>query len=120
MTESEILETWHRAEKSGELVPGGLNYEQFSWCMRVMVLRSMPYDEYLRTVHWGLVREEVMREARWVCICGERARDAHHVSYERIGYEQPGDVIALCRSCHERWHRTWIHRSRAAFAQEAA
>jgi hypothetical protein len=29
----------------------------------------------------------------------------HHRSYARLGFEQPEDVVVLCRSCHTRHHR---------------
>jgi len=82
--------------------------------LAVEVLRSMPYPEYLRTNHWKAVRNRVMQQAGWKCqLCPGGAVDAHHMTYENRGDEGPGDVIALCRVCHSRWHETWIHKSHA-------
>jgi 5-methylcytosine-specific restriction endonuclease McrA len=34
----------------------------------------------------------------------ERAVEVHHLTYERLGEERLTDLVALCRSCHEREH----------------
>lgn len=69
-------------------------------------LRSMPYVDYLQTRHWQMVRQQALRRARWACqVCNAAARlDVHHRTYERVGCEEPADVIALCRPCHARHH----------------
>ena len=30
--------------------------------------------------------------------------DGHHLTYERLGYELPKDVVLLCRNCHVKIH----------------
>lgn len=30
--------------------------------------------------------------------------DVHHRNYEHLFYERPGDLVVLCRKCHERMH----------------
>lgn len=78
-----------------------------------LALREMPYGEFLKTAHWAAVRESVLRAARWTCrLCGKRAWQAHHLTYERLGNEAPGDVAALCGDCHKIWHETWVQRAR--------
>lgn len=73
----------------------------------ILALRSMPYNEYLQTNHWRDVRKIAFKKYIGQCLCGQNARDVHHISYERKGFEGPEDVVALCRECHERWHATW-------------
>lgn len=86
----------------------------------ILALREIAqddYQEYLRTGHWSIVRERVMREANWTCGCGARARDVHHDTYENLGDEQKGDCRALCGKCHARWTETWTHATRAELRQ---
>jgi hypothetical protein len=78
----------------------------------ILSLREMPYEAYLRTAHWREVRHRAMKAANWLCTCSERAVDVHHNSYEHLGFEYPGDVIAFCRPCHIRFHDTWTLRIR--------
>jgi hypothetical protein len=38
-------------------------------------------------------------------IChGRKATQAHHLTYERVGKELPGDLTAVCRDCHRVQH----------------
>jgi hypothetical protein len=84
-----------------------------------LALREMPYSEYLRTNHWKKVRWEALCRCGFKCICGKRATEVHHLSYENRGCEEAGDTVGLCGECHDRWHKTWQHRSRAALEMEA-
>ena len=69
-------------------------------------LKRMPYAQYLKTEHWNQVRKEALRRAKYRCqLCNEStALHVHHNTYERRGQELPSDVIAICRSCHEKQH----------------
>lgn len=69
-------------------------------------LKTMPYGEYLQTVHWHEVRQAALKRARYHCqICNSSGPlDVHHRTYERRGEEWNADVIAICRPCHERHH----------------
>lgn len=70
-------------------------------------LRSMPYAEYLKTDHWQAIRKEALRRAGYrcaVCNAQNETLDAHHRTYVNRGSERSGDVIALCRTCHGRFH----------------
>jgi hypothetical protein len=69
-------------------------------------LRHMPYKEYLKTQHWKDVREKALNRAGRKCqICNSDFQlNVHHRTYENRGAEKPNDVIALCRSCHEKFH----------------
>lgn len=69
-------------------------------------LRAMPYVEYLKTEHWNYVRKSALRRAGYRCqLCyGDTPLDVHHRTYERLGYEEWNDVIAICRLCHMKHH----------------
>jgi hypothetical protein len=78
--------------------------EQISW---IEHLRLLPYQEYLQTSHWDLVRRTALEAANHRCQrCGERHQslDVHHRTYSNLGCEYPADVVALCRRCHEEVH----------------
>jgi hypothetical protein len=94
---------------------------------RIQRLRTMPYEDYLRTAHWQMVSQaELQRAGYRCCLCNAAGQDprqpiqrtatgglliqahaelnVHHRTYERRGCELPDDVITLCRKCHERHH----------------
>ena len=43
-----------------------------------------------------------MRRAKNRCeICGERdGLQVHHLNYDRLGHELPGDLKVVCQGCH--------------------
>lgn len=69
-------------------------------------LTVMPYEDYLKTPEWQAIRNVTIERANYRCqVCNAAGPlDVHHRTYERRGQEQPGDVIALCRQCHELFH----------------
>ncbi len=70
-------------------------------------LRRMPFAEYRLTYEWRCRRSRVLLRAGNRCeMCHEhRGRlEVHHRTYARYGAEQLGDLIALCRPCHQRFH----------------
>lgn len=71
-------------------------------------LRSMPYQEFLQTEYWGIVRLLVFERHEYCCaLCGaEGALHAHHRTYEHHGmeHEHLEDLTALCADCHGRFH----------------
>ena len=63
------------------------------------------YDQYLRTPEWRYKRAAVLRRERGVCQgCGGVADSVHHLTYERLRAELLFDLVAVCRSCHQRAH----------------
>ncbi len=69
--------------------------------------RTMPYREYLQTSEWHATRMQALRRANYRCqLCPRTDQlQVHHNTYERRGREAPGDLIVLCRRCHEVFHR---------------
>lgn len=75
--------------------------------LAVAQLRAMPYAAYLRTKHWRDLRARVLQRWQGQCEeCGERAREVHHKTYERLGREHMQDLTPLCDDCHRREHPT--------------
>lgn len=75
---------------------------------RKRALRAMPYKEYLQTPHWKRKRQEKLRIASHrcqVCNSGSTTLDVHHRTYERRGDELDEDLIVLCRTCHDIFHK---------------
>jgi hypothetical protein len=64
------------------------------------------YAAYLRSQAWAHRKAEALERAGRRCqVCGhDRRLDVHHNTYERIGAELPGDLVVLCRLCHNRFH----------------
>lgn len=78
-------------------------------------LRSMPYQEYLRTQHWERVRVAMIIAHNARCESGrcygrdgyygdEKWLHVHHVSYKNRGNERFADLRLLCDECHKRLH----------------
>lgn len=67
------------------------------------------YQQYLDSQEWQMVRGKRLRTAHYKCeACGEaRPLDVHHLTYANFGTEPNGDLMALCRSCHELTHGLW-------------
>jgi 5-methylcytosine-specific restriction endonuclease McrA len=72
-------------------------------------LATLPYDRFLESPYWDLVRRE-LRAHRCRCErCGERdGVHAHHRSYEHRGSEwrHLEDLELLCGVCHAMNHGT--------------
>ncbi|MCY3740395.1 MAG: hypothetical protein OXH00_05190 [Candidatus Poribacteria bacterium] len=62
-------------------------------------------EKYLESRNWKEKRERVLDRDRNLCICGERATYVHHKTYKNLGAEPLSDLIALCRNCHDGYHR---------------
>lgn len=61
------------------------------------------YDGYLLTTHWELLRAERLTGVCERCHRQKRTQ-LHHVTYARLGAEQPTDTLELCDACHRRAH----------------
>ena len=75
----------------------------------IRAIRKMPtkqYLAYIRSPQWKQKREEHLdRCDRWCEICHKaRACQVHHVTYARLGWEQPQDLTAVCVNCHHKIH----------------
>lgn len=62
------------------------------------------YEQYLRSADWRILRQRILLRDRHKCKCGRDASQVHHLTYERVGYEHPDDLISICRECHEAEH----------------
>jgi len=77
----------------------------------VVTLAAIDYRRYLRSPEWRTKRYAAIVRAGYRCaVChrvywDERKLQVHHVTYDRLGREQPEDLMVLCRRCHRRVSR---------------
>jgi hypothetical protein len=66
------------------------------------------YDSYLTSDKWLAKRELVFAQSGGVCEgCQERRADqVHHLTYKNVGDELLYQLVAVCKTCHERLHET--------------
>ena len=66
------------------------------------------YDWYIRkSKGWKATRLWAIDRAKDECQqCGSTGPvlHVHHLSYSRLGFELPGDLLVLCEECHEKEH----------------
>lgn len=65
-------------------------------------LLTRQYREYLDSPEWKVRRREAIDAAGKRCKrCGRAgALMVHHLTYERLGHELPGDLEVVCKVCH--------------------
>ena len=73
---------------------------------RIRELRTMPYEEYLKTPEWAQKREQALERDGYCCrVCNSgKNLNVHHRTYARRGNEDLNDLTTLCQSCHEYFH----------------
>jgi hypothetical protein len=61
------------------------------------------YDRYIHSAAWRAKADARLEMDDHVCqVCGGEATDVHHLTYDRFGREDMGDLVSLCRRCHEK------------------
>lgn len=76
------------------------------------------YQQYITSTEWfNGVRSRINQLDEGKCQrCGSSAGlNCHHIHYTNLGYEEDGDLVMLCRECHEEYHRQ--HKYAQALAQ---
>lgn len=66
----------------------------------------MKYEEYLKTDEWRWKRQFILNFwGRRCALCNSsNGMHVHHRNYNSVGNESITDVIALCSSCHAKFH----------------
>ena len=85
-----------------------------AWAAKVWPVTD--YHAYLRSDVWRRRAAQCKRRYGYRCaLCNTIGPlNAHHRTYERLGFEISSDLIALCRHCHARHHGklpTYDHRA---------
>lgn len=60
------------------------------------------YKQYLLTRHWAAIRFDLRDEKCF--ICNRKGAQVHHVNYDRLGQEEPEDLVVLCGLHHMELH----------------
>lgn len=71
-----------------------------------LILRIMPYKQYLQTRHWKMVAARARHRANnrcQLCNCPD-SLEVHHRTYEHRGHEHEADLTVLCDKCHGKFH----------------
>ena len=65
------------------------------------------YSDYRKSTEWIAKRKLVIQRAQGICEgCRlSRAVEAHHTTYDDVGEEFLFELVAVCRSCHDRFHK---------------
>lgn len=66
------------------------------------------YQQYIASPAWRARRLRFLRRLpiEACSACGSTdGVDLHHMTYERLGAEDDGDLVALCRTCHTAVHQ---------------
>jgi hypothetical protein len=77
-------------------------------------------EEYLKSNEWKTLRELVLKiDCNCQCCRSRKANDVHHLVYRNIVDITIGDLIPVCRSCHEYIHQAiddgWISQDSKRF-----
>lgn len=74
---------------------------------RVLELRSMSYEDFLKTPEWLATTDTAKQWAHGRCqLCGsDQHLNGHHLTYERRGAEIGDDLLVACTGCHLAVHR---------------
>lgn len=87
------------------------------------LLQAMPYEQFLRTTYWIIIRDYLLSVRPRECArCGRRGLlIAHHLTYDSHGLEHLhlDDLELVCKECHEDIHRPADERLKGMFAELA-
>lgn len=66
---------------------------------------SFEYEQYIASPQWAAFKARYFAtHARACAVCGARQVQLHHLTYARLGYELPSDVVPLCDDHHRAVH----------------
>jgi 5-methylcytosine-specific restriction endonuclease McrA len=80
------------------------------------------YRTYLKSPEWQAKRAACIERAGGKCqLCGKPSDrlHAHHNTYAQLGSERDADLIALCRECHQRYHKSRKGKHDLHFSKQA-
>lgn len=64
------------------------------------------YLIYLNSPEWKAKREQILKRRGNKCRACKSTENLHlhHITYARLGFELPKDLVILCKICHEKVH----------------
>ena len=63
--------------------------------------------KYWLSDEWAKIKCDLISEYGFKCQwCGRETANlaVHHLTYENLGHEEPGDLVLICQSCHMKEH----------------
>lgn len=77
--------------------------------------------EYLKSDHWRNLRLEKLAKSYarcFYCLRRDLSNDVHHLNYRNLYNVELDDLVVLCRTCHDKWHRVLDEHKDEVFALE--
>lgn len=75
---------------------------------RNLLAKVLPvdYDDYIQSIRWRKKADKCKKKAGHKCqLCSyEGNLQAHHNTYDRLGFELLSDLVCLCGYCHQAFH----------------
>lgn len=70
------------------------------------------YAEYIKSKSWAKKRNKIFKRDNYLCIiCSSNKNlQAHHLTYDRLGYEKLTDLITVCTICHNKIHNKLLDK----------
>ena len=64
---------------------------------------SPEYLRYLKSSEWRKKADSRLAFDGGKCqVCGKKATEVHHLTYDRLGHEELSDIVSLCKPCHKK------------------
>lgn len=61
------------------------------------------YERYIHSPSWRELAKKRMDADQGKClVCGHKATEVHHLTYDRFGNEALDDLVSLCSQCHRK------------------
>jgi 5-methylcytosine-specific restriction endonuclease McrA len=89
--------------------------------MTVSMRSAHSYGAYLNGPKWKERRTEALQRAGYRCqrCKADEALEVHHLTYDRLGFERPQDLMVLCNPCHADEHGRPAKSDRVVSLKEA-
>lgn len=72
----------------------------------------LEYNDYISSPEWKERSKEIRKKNPKCSLCNRvGALHVHHRTYVRLGNEEDGDLITLCKDCHDLFHQNYIYSS---------
>ena len=64
------------------------------------------YNNYIQSKDWKAKRTEALNRDNNLCrVCGNKAEEVHHITYENLFNEKLEDLLSVCQKCHIEIHQ---------------